>query len=104
MCVAVEIYTFNRIDRWNYINLTEKWKLNQIQYWSLKFLYIFFRENRHQYSEPIIGVADVKNHYGEEPFLNTTTHISSQKVITISKLHWAEFPANKCDNTELYES
>lgn len=54
--------------------------------------------------EPIIGVADVKNHYGEEPFLNTTTHISSQKVITISKLHWAEFPANKCDNTELYES
>lgn len=81
-----------------------KMRTQSSQHQSLKIPYNIFRENKATvFIQSTIGIAYVKNHCGEG-IINTTTHISSQKVISISKLHWAEFPANKCDNIELYES
>lgn len=45
----------------------------------------------------------MKNHYWES-FQNATILIYSEKVITISKLQWVEFPVNKSVNIELHEN
>lgn len=65
---------------------------------------IFLEKTGHQHSWSIIRVAKIKNHYWKGTVSNIMALISTQKVIIISKLHWAEFLANKCDNIELYEN